>query len=128
MEKYTQTLKDLTWPELLQQVASILARDAKTLETNVNYYKKLLGDSNSDKDQLNRLFEKLQLDQLRYSYISELFFRLDENNYKFIIMSLESCIEQETEIQNRKPKDWAATVSSEHGQIKVYFMALSYYQ
>lgn len=128
MEKYTQTLKDLTWPELIQQISAILSRDAKTLEANVNYYKKLLGDSNSDKDQLNKLFEKLQLDKLRYSYMSELFFRLDESNYKFIIMSLESCIEQESEIQNRRPKDWSATVRCIDGQIKVYFMALSYYQ
>lgn len=128
MEKYTETLKDLTWPELLQQVSAILTRDAKALETNVNYYKKLLGDSNADKDQLNRLFEKLQLDKLRYSYFSELFFRLDESNYKFIIMHLESCIEQETQLQNRRPKDWSATVRCEDGQIKIYFMALSYYQ
>lgn len=128
MEKYNETLQDLTWPELIQQVSAILARDAKTLENNVNYYKKLLGDSNSDKDQLNRLFEKLQLDKLRYSYFSELFFRLDEDKYRFMIMSLESCIEQETQLQNRRPKDWAATVQYEAGQIKVYFMPLSYFQ
>lgn len=128
MEKYSETLKDLTWPELIQQVSAILVRDAKTLETNVNYYKKLLGDSNADKDRLNSLFEKLQLDKLRYSYFSELFFRLDESNYKFIIMHLESCIEQETHLQNRRPKDWSATVRCENGEIKIYFMALSFYQ
>lgn len=128
MEKYNETLHDLTWPELLQQVSAILARDAKTLESNVNYYMKLFGDSNSDKNQLNKLFEKLQLDKLRYAYMSELFIRLDEANYKMMIMSLESCIKQETELQNRKPKDWSATVRFENGEIKLYFMALSYYQ
>lgn len=128
MEKYNETLHDLTWPELLQQVSAILARDAKTLESNVNYYMKLFGDSNSDKNQLNKLFEKLQLDKLRYAYMSELFIRLDEANYKMMIMSLESCIQQETELQNRKPKDWSATVRFENGEIKLYFMALSYYQ
>ena len=128
MEKYNETLHDLTWPELLQQVSAILARDAKTLENNVSYYMKLFNDNNSDKSQLNKLFEKLQLDKLRYAYISELFVRLDELNYKIMIMSLESCIQQETEIQNRKPKDWTATISYENGQIKIYFMALSYYQ
>jgi hypothetical protein len=45
-----------------------------------------------------------------------------------MIMSLESCIKQETELQNKTPKDWVATVRFENGQIKVYFMALSYYQ
>ncbi|HRG01284.1 MAG TPA: hypothetical protein PKZ75_09220 [Bacteroidia bacterium] len=128
MEKYNETLHDLTWPELLQQVSAILARDAKTLESNVNYYMKLFSDSNSDKNQLNKLFEKLQLDKLRYAYMSELFIRLDEANYKMMIMSLESCIQQETELQNRKPKDWSATVRFENGEIKLYFMALSYYQ
>lgn len=128
MEKYNETLHDLTWPELLQQVSAILARDAKTLESNVNYYMKLFGDSNSDKNQLNKLFEKLQLDKLRYAYMSELFIRLDEANYKMMIMSLESCIQQETDLQNRKPKDWSATVRFENGEIKLYFMALSYYQ
>jgi len=128
MEKYNETLHDLTWPELLQQVSAIISRDAKTLESNVNYYMKLFNDSNSDKTQLNKLFEKLQLDKLRYAYFSELFIRLDEHNYKVMIMSLESCIQQETEIQNRKPKDWTATISFENGQIKIYFMALSYYQ
>jgi predicted transcriptional regulator len=42
MEKYKETLNDLTWPELLQQVAAVLARDEKALENNVNYYKKML--------------------------------------------------------------------------------------
>ena len=128
MEKYNETLHDLTWLELLQQVSAIIDRDAKTLESNVNYYMKLFNDSNSDKKQLNKLFEKLQLDKLRYAYMSELFIRLDETNYKMMIMSLESCIQQETEIQNRKPKDWTATIRFENGQIKLYFMALSYYQ
>jgi len=128
MNTHKETLHDFTWPELLQQVAVILARDEKTLENNVNYYKKLLGDSKADKEQLNRLFDKLQLDKLRYSYFSELFFRLDEGNYKFMIMHLESCIKQETELQNKTPKDWVATVRFERGEIKVYFMALSYYQ
>lgn len=128
MEKYNETLHDLTWPELLQQVSAIIDRDAKTLESNVNYYMKLFNDSNSDKNQLNKLFEKLQLDKLRYAYMSELFIRLDETNYKMMIMSLESCIQQESELQNRKPKDWTATIRFENGQIKLYFMALSYYQ
>lgn len=128
MEKYNETLHDLTWPELLQQVSAIIDCDAKTLEGNVNYYMKLFNDSNSDKNQLNKLFEKLQLDKLRYAYMSELFIRLDETNYKMMIMSLESCIQQETELQNRKPKDWTATIRFEKGQIKLYFMALSYYQ
>ena len=128
MEKYTDTLHDLTWPELLQQVSAILSRDVKALESNVNYYKKIFSDSNADKNQVNKLFEKLQLDKLRYAYFSELFIRLDESNYKMMIMGLESCIQQETNMQNKSPKDWSATVRFENGQIKVYFMALSYYQ
>lgn len=128
MEKYTDTLHDLTWPELLQQVSAILSRDVKALESNVNYYKKIFNDSNADKNQVNKLFEKLQLDKLRYAYFSELFIRLDESNYKMMIMGLESCIQQETNMQNKSPKDWSATVRFENGQIKVYFMALSYYQ
>lgn len=57
MEKYSETLHDLTWPELMQQVASIIGRDEKSLESNVNYYMKLFNDNNSDKNQLNKLFE-----------------------------------------------------------------------
>jgi hypothetical protein len=128
MEKYSETLHDLTWPELMQQVASIIGRDEKTLESNVNYYMKLFNDNHADKNQLNKLFEKLQLDKLRYAYFSELFVRLEEQNYKMMIMSIESCIQQETNLQNKTPKDWTATISFENGQIKVYFMALSYYQ
>ena len=128
MEKYQETLQDLTWPELMQQVASIIGRDNKLLESNVNYYMKLFNDNNSDKNQLNKLFEKLQLDKLRYAYFSELFVRLEEQNYKMMIMSLESCIQQETNLQNKTPKDWTATVCFENGQIKVYFMTLSYFQ
>ena len=128
MEKYSETLHDLTWPELMQQVASIIGRDKKALESNVNYYMKLFNDNNADKTQLNKLFEKLQLDKLRYAYFSELFVRLEEQNYKMMIMSIESCIQQETNIQNKTPKDWSATIRFENGQIKVYFMALSYYQ
>lgn len=128
MEKYQETLHDLTWPELLQQISAIIARDEKSLESNVNYYLKLFNDSNSDKTQLNKFFEKLQLDKLRYAYFSELFVRLEEQNYKMIIMSLESCIQQETNMQSKTPKDWTATICFENGKIKVYFMALSYYQ
>ena len=86
MEKYSQTLHDLTWPELLQQISAIIARDEKSLESNVNYYLKLFNDNNSDKTQLNKFFEKLQLDKLRYAYFSELFVRLEElqnDNYEF---------------------------------------------
>ena len=128
MEKYSETLHDLTWSELMQQVASIIGRDNKLLESNVNYYMKLFNDNNADKTQLNKLFEKLQLDKLRFAYFSELFVRLEEQNYKMMIMSLESCIRQETNLQSKAPKDWTATISFENGQIKVYFMALSYYQ
>ena len=128
MNTYKETLHNLTWTELLLQLRSILERDAKSLESNVSYYMKLFNDPNSDKHQLNKLFEKLQLDKLRYACISEVFIRLEESNYKMMIMSLESCIKQETELQNKTPKDWVATVRFENGQIKVYFMALSYYQ
>ena len=128
MEKYSETLHDLTWPELLQQISAIIARDEKSLESNVNYYLKLFNDNNSDKTQLNKFFEKLQLDKLRYAYFSELFVRLEEQNYKMMIMSIESCIQQETNLQSKTPKDWTATICFEKGQIKVYFMALSYYQ
>ena len=128
MNTYKETLHNLTWTELLLQMRSILERDAKSLESNVSYYLKLFNDPNSDKHQLNKLFEKLQLDKLRYACISEVFIRLEESNYKMMIMSLESCIKQETELQNKTPKDWVATVRFENGQIKVYFMALSYYQ
>lgn len=128
MENYKETLHDLTWPELMQQLSAILARDKKALESNVNYYKKIFNDSSTDKEQLNKLFDKLQLDKLRYNYFSELFFRLEEQNHKIMIMKLESCIRQETELQNRAPKDWVATVRYENGEIQVYFMALSYHQ
>lgn len=128
MNTYKETLHNLTWTELLLQLRSILERDAKSLESNVSYYMKLFNDPNSDKHQLNKLFEKLQLDKLRYACISEVFIRLEESNYKMMIMSLESCIKKETELQNKTPKDWVATVRFENGQIKVYFMALSYYQ
>lgn len=128
MDKYKETLHDLTWTELMQQISAVLERDQKTLESNVNYYKKLFNDSNADKEQLNKLFDRLQLDKLRFNYFSELFVRIEEQNYKLMIMQLESCIKQETEIQNRTPKDWVATVRFENGQIKVYFMPLSYYQ
>ena len=128
MNTYKETLHNLTWTELLLQLRFILERDAKSLESNVSYYLKLFNDPNSDKHQLNKLFEKLQLDKLRHACISEVFIRLEESNYKMMIMSLESCIKQETELQNKTPKDWVATVRFENGQIKVYFMALSYYQ
>ena len=113
---------------MLTQLSAILARDAKALEGNVSYYKKLFNDNNADKANINKFFDKLQLDKLRLAYFSELFIRLDDNNYKLMIMHLESCIKQDTEIQNRTPKDWVATVRFENGQLKVYFMALSYYQ
>lgn len=125
MEKYAVTIQDLSWNELLQNINAVLARDEKALENNVNYYKKLLADDNTDKDRLNRLFEKLQLDKLRYTYLSELFFRLEMSNYKLVIMHLESCLRQETELQNRSPKDWVATIRFANNQLKVYFMALS---
>jgi hypothetical protein len=128
MEHYKETLHNLTWSELMIQMRTILERDAKALESNVSYYMKLFNDPNSDKHQLNKLFEKLQLDKLRYACVSEVFIRLEDSNYKMIIMNLESCIKQETELQNKTPKDWVATVRFENGQIKVYFMALSYYQ
>lgn len=128
MEQYKETLHNLTWTELMLQMRTILERDAKSLESNVSYYMKLFNDPNSDKHQLNKLFEKLQLDKLRYACVSEVFIRLEDSNYKMMIMSLESCIKQETELQNKTPKDWVATVRFENGQIKLYFMALSYYQ
>lgn len=128
MEKYQETLHDLSWSELLNQISAIISRDEKTLESNVNYYMKLFNDNNIDKEKLNKFFEKLQLDKLRFAYISELFVRLEEQNYKMMIISLESCIQQESNLQNKTPKDWSATIRFENGLIKVYFMALSYYQ
>jgi hypothetical protein len=128
MEKYQETLHDLSWSELLNQISAIISRDEKTLESNVNYYMKLFNDNNTDKEKLNKFFEKLQLDKLRFAYISELFVRLEEQNYKMMIISLESCIQQESNLQNKTPKDWSATIRFENGLIKVYFMALSYYQ
>jgi hypothetical protein len=128
MEIYREEIHNFTWEQLLKHIGEILAKDKKALEANVSYYKKLLNDSNADKAQINRLFEKLQLDKLRYECFSELFFRIDETKYKFIIMSLESCIQQDRKVQGVPPKDWVATVRFENNHIKVYFMALSYFQ
>ena len=41
-----------------------------------------------------------------------------------IIIGLESCIQQETHMQNKSPKDWSATVRFENGQINVYLSRL----
>src|SRR5690606_22710010 len=101
MFKYKEKLDSVSWEQLLQDISEILAVDMKKLEVNVNYYKKLFNNNNPDADKLNKIFERLQLDKLRFNYFSELIFRLDDSRYKFIILQLESCILQETEMQNR---------------------------
>src|SRR4051812_33807104 len=124
MERYRQTLDGLSWDELLREITNILAIDLQKLQANVNYYKSLFNKNNAGTERLNRFFEKLHLEKLRYNYFSELVFRLDESRYKFIILQLESCIQQETELQNKAPKDWVASVSYRDDRVVVSFLPL----
>lgn len=122
MVNYDHSLKNHTWDELLNAISAILERDAKNLQSNVNYYKKLIDSGTADGEQLNRLFERLQIDKYRFTYLSEIFFRLDSQKGKFILMAVDDVLQKEYLVNHRVPEEWSILVCREIDSVKTYFL------
>jgi len=122
MVNYDHSLKNHSWEELLKSIAAILERDAQNLHSNVNYYKKLIKSGKAEGEQLNRLFERLQIDKHRFAFLSEIFFRLDRQNGKLVLMGLEDILSQEKAINEREPEEWSVMVCKEKKSLKTYFL------
>jgi hypothetical protein len=122
MIEYDHSLKNHSWEELLSTIASILERDGKNLQSNVNYYKKLIDSGTADGEQLNRLFERLQIDKYRFTYLSEIFFRLDTQKGKFILMSIQDAMEKEYLVNPRELEEWSILVCREKNSLKTYLL------
>lgn len=122
MVTYDHSLKNHSWDELLTTIADILERDGKNLQSNVNYYKKLIDSGTADGEQLNRLFERLQIDKHRFLYLSEIFFRLDKQKGKFILMAIQNVMEKEWLINNQEPQEWTVLVCNEGSSVKTYLL------
>ena len=122
MVSYDHSLKNHSWEELLNAIGTILDRDAQNLESNVNYYKKLISSGTAQSEQLNRLFERLQIDKHRFAYLSEIYFRLDGQNRKLVLMGLEDVMAKEKMVNEREPDEWTIMVCREKKSLKTYFL------
>ena len=117
-------LYHLSWAALMAEINTILAKDTKSLEANIAYYKKVLNAPNVDNAQVNKYFERLQHDKMRLAYFNEIYCRLEKLNYKFILLGIDQCIANETKIQGREPTDWVITVRKEGHDFKTYYLPL----
>ena len=122
MVSYDHSLKNHSWEELLNAIGTILERDAQNLESNVNYYKKLIGSGKAEAEQLNRLFERLQIDKHRFTYLSEIYFRLDSQNRKLVLMGLEDVMAKEKMVNEHEPDEWTIMICKEKKSLKTYFL------
>lgn len=122
MVSYDHSLKNHSWEELLNAIDAVLERDAQNLQSNVNYYKKLINSGKAEGEQLNRLFERLQIDKHRFTYLSEIFFRLESQDGKLVLMGFEDVMSKEKMINEREPTDWSILVCKEKKSLTTYFL------
>jgi hypothetical protein len=66
------TLHHLPWQELLSDIQYLLDTEAERLTANKVYYQKLFYTENADKTKLTKLYNRIQEEQQRYEFFSEL--------------------------------------------------------
>lgn len=113
-----------TWDELLDTLQDILLQDEEKLENNIAWYKKQFESPNPDKQQLEKLYQKIMNDKQRLSYMSETVNRLYTFNFVAIADKLQSAIQREEPKKGGKIHNWIFTIRMKDETLTTYFHPL----
>ncbi len=115
------TLHLLPWNELLTDIEYLMNLEEERMKSNKAYYKNIFYKENQDKDKLRKLYDRLQEEQQRFDFFTELLTRLQKFNAVLLINAIEDCEAKEKAINGRLPEDWQIIIRKENGKFSVYY-------
>lgn len=118
-------LSKTSWDELLDTLRDIVLLDKEKLENSISYYKKQFENPNTDKLQLEKLYQRIQWDTQRISYIDELVNRLYTFDFVAIAASLQNAIKCESLTKGSEIENWTFTIRKQNDLLTTYFNPIS---
>ena len=115
------TLHLLPWNELLTDIEYLMNLEEERMKANKAYYKNIFYKENPDKDKLRKLYDRLQEEQQRFDFFTELLTRLQKFNVVLLINAIDDCEAKEKAINGRLPEDWQIIIRKENGKFSVYY-------
>lgn len=115
------TLHLLPWKELIQDIEYLMKMEEERLMANKSYYKNIFYTENPDNLKLRRLYDRLQEDQQRFDFFSELLVRLQKSNAMIILNAIDDCEAQEKMINGKIPDNWQITIKKVQEQVTFYY-------
>lgn len=100
-----------TWMELLNQIKELLLMDEEKLKSNKEYYRRMYTSGNMEETKIQRLFRNIEHDQERLNYVSELVYRLDNLNYKMMLLGIDWCFENDVRLKSGNCNNYQITVT-----------------
>ena len=117
----TQSLHHLPWQDLLSDIQYLLDTEAERLTANKVYYQKLFYTENADKTKLTKLYNRIQEEQQRHEFFSELLCRIQTYNAHIIIKAMEECVNTEKTINGKAPENWQIIIKKENENLSFYY-------
>ncbi|MBY0427276.1 MAG: hypothetical protein K2Q22_16695, partial [Cytophagales bacterium] len=117
-------LTQTNWAELLDSLRDILLQDESKLENNISFYKKLHENPNTDRQQLENLYQKITWEQNRLYHMAEIVNRLYKFDLTSIAEELQTAMQSETQKKNGKIENWSFTIVKEDNELRTYFHPL----
>ncbi len=114
-------LHHLPWEELLSDIQYLLDTEAERLTANKVYYQKLFYTENVDKTKLTKLYNRIQQEQQRYEFFSELLSRIQTYNAHILIKAMEECENTEKAINGKTPENWQIIIKKENENLSFYY-------
>lgn len=118
------TLTNLRWNELLSHINQVMEKEEKGIIANKNYYMKLFQSEEPNREQLKKMYDQLQNDQLRFDFFEELIHRLHTFNALAIVSALDQCEQSEKEINGKVPGNFHLFIRKEKEKVLVSYFPI----
>lgn len=115
------TLHLLPWNELLTDIEYLLYLEEERIKANMAYYKSIFYKDNPDNVKLRKLYDRLQEEQQRFDFFTELLTRLQKFNILLLMNAIEDCEAKEKTANGKLPEDWQIIIRKENEKFSVYY-------
>lgn len=111
----------LPWYELLADIKYLMQLEEERIKANKAYYRSIYYKDNPDNVKLTKLFDRLQEEQQRFDFFTELLTRLHKSSAVIILNAMEDCEVKEKQINGKLPEDWQIIIRKENENFSVYY-------
>lgn len=118
------TLTHLGWEELLSDINYLMGQEATRLAANKAYYKKLYYSENPNQQQLRKLYDRLNEEQQRFDFFTELLNRLQTFNALALLKSIDACEAREKALNGKLPVNWQLIIRKENDNLSSFYLPL----